>query len=266
MMQSFAAADTDREYTVPVPAGATHYFGVIAMSGTASGVHIFARQGEPVDSADPGTATVSATDETAKSQVVPLAAGSSDATYYVTVKKVQPDAVLSLSVAVAATPEGATVAPSGAAPKKKAFGLFGLSGIVLYAAAAGVALCVVSLIVVSIVLVRRRRAGGGGGRSSSSAPAQTLGQLTYVDPNNEAPSMTKKPVPASRPFAVAPPAKTAPREATAKFAFAGTQADELALLVGDRVVIVEEFDDGWALCRMFSTGVEGVVPLSYLAR
>lgn len=47
-----------------------------------------------------------------------------------------------------------------------------------------------------------------------------------------------------------------------------TLLDELRVSVGDRVVVINEFDDGWAYCERVGDpdGAAGVVPLECLDR
>jgi hypothetical protein len=50
--------------------------------------------------------------------------------------------------------------------------------------------------------------------------------------------------------------------------YAPTLLDELRISVGDRVVVMNEFDDGWAYCEKLGDpdGAAGVVPLECLDR
>jgi len=51
----------------------------------------------------------------------------------------------------------------------------------------------------------------------------------------------------------------APTEATVKCTFVPTLPDELSIITGERVCVVEQYDDGWDLC-MNGRGERGMVP------
>ena len=53
--------------------------------------------------------------------------------------------------------------------------------------------------------------------------------------------------------------------ATVKFTFIPSLPDELSISNGEVVKVLQEFDDGWALC-VNSRGLQGMVPLECLDR
>ncbi|KAJ3026321.1 UNVERIFIED_CONTAM: Sorbin and SH3 domain-containing protein 2 [Siphonaria sp. JEL0065] len=58
----------------------------------------------------------------------------------------------------------------------------------------------------------------------------------------------------------APVVESSEKTATVLYAFEPANSDEVTLSVGDRVVIQQEYDDGWMYGRNVSTGKEGVFP------
>lgn len=54
-------------------------------------------------------------------------------------------------------------------------------------------------------------------------------------------------------------------QATVKFTFIPSLPDELSIGNGERLGIVQEYDDGWALC-VNSRGAQGMVPVECLER
>ncbi|KAJ7572076.1 hypothetical protein C8J56DRAFT_994145 [Mycena floridula] len=76
------------------------------------------------------------------------------------------------------------------------------------------------------------------------------------------PTSYNNPVSPRTPFAAAP--VSSEEGARVKFTFIPSLPDELSISNGEVVVVLQEFDDGWALCRN-GRGQEGMVPLECLA-
>jgi len=86
-----------------------------------------------------------------------------------------------------------------------------------------------------------------------------------IEPNYYRPPV---PPPISYNNPVSPRSAAAPvpsqEGARVKFTFIPSLPDELSISNGEVVAILQEFDDGWALCRN-GRGQEGMVPLECLA-
>ncbi|KAG9041098.1 hypothetical protein FS842_002723 [Serendipita sp. 407] len=54
--------------------------------------------------------------------------------------------------------------------------------------------------------------------------------------------------------------------ATVKRTFTPSRPDELSILIGERVRVIIDYDDGWALCEKTATGEQGVIPQECLDR
>lgn len=72
---------------------------------------------------------------------------------------------------------------------------------------------------------------------------------------------SRPPMPNVPPVSLRPPFPTA----MVKFSFLPDLEDELEIVNGEMLTIMQEFDDGWALCSN-SSGVRGMVPLECLDR
>jgi len=64
---------------------------------------------------------------------------------------------------------------------------------------------------------------------------------------------------------ISPRTKLPSNTATVKFTFKPDLSDELMIVNGEVLAILQEFDDGWVLCRN-SGGRQGMVPLECLDR
>jgi len=60
------------------------------------------------------------------------------------------------------------------------------------------------------------------------------------------------------------PSSMPPNGAMVKFTFIPSLPDELSISNGEVVEVLQEFDDGWALCRN-GRGLEGMVPMECLS-
>jgi len=99
------------------------------------------------------------------------------------------------------------------------------------------------------------------GVSFARAQAQALSARSPV-PNmpQPMPSSYNNPVP---PVGMVPAGAAA--SATVRYEFIPTLPDELSITTGENVRVVNEFDDGWALCAN-ARGEQGMVPLECLDR
>ncbi|KAL0581239.1 hypothetical protein V5O48_000827 [Marasmius crinis-equi] len=70
-------------------------------------------------------------------------------------------------------------------------------------------------------------------------------------------------VPIATTLAPPPTASTPGKSATVRCTFVPSMADELSIETGDTIRVLQEYDDGWALC-LNSQGMQGMVPLECL--
>ncbi|KNC47443.1 disintegrin [Thecamonas trahens ATCC 50062] len=133
----------------------------------------------------------------------------------------------------------------------------------LIAVGTGLAAC--CLLTVAIATVWRRR--------SNKRAAMNFG--TYDDTSTIAGNdmefelATPGPVGFAAITADSPPAPVRPAEGEtweAIYAFAGRESDELSFTVGDRLLVKEQYDDGWGSGNMIATGATGIFPMSYLKK
>ncbi|KAJ3184701.1 hypothetical protein HDU87_004105 [Geranomyces variabilis] len=105
-------------------------------------------------------------------------------------------------------------------------------------------------------------------QNPSYGPSAPAPAMMMMNPAVSAPRMMSPPPPPPQPFTGYPagPAPAAERHApmVVAEAYDSQMPDEITLIVGDVVTILQAFDDGWAVGRNESTGAVGALPMSCL--
>ncbi|KNC50138.1 uncharacterized protein AMSG_05913 [Thecamonas trahens ATCC 50062] len=133
----------------------------------------------------------------------------------------------------------------------------------LYVMAGGGALVVLLVAVVIILVVRSRRSKPA---SYNVDDAAVLEMVSWSGMGASPGTMSLSTMAAPTRPAPAPDATAAPAMIrTMRYAFSGKGPDELTCSAGDRVEVLEEYDDGWCTARNLASGMSGVVPGNYLS-
>ena len=111
------------------------------------------------------------------------------------------------------------------------------------------------LLIIVIATVVYIKSGDSSTMPAAMAFEMTTAEDAYAVPKPAAPFV---PVPVAKPAA-------ASSEFTAKYDFNGREADELSFSRGETLIVMEEYDDGWAMGRT-RNGVEGIFPMTYVEK
>jgi hypothetical protein len=111
-------------------------------------------------------------------------------------------------------------------------------------------------------------AGNMGEASSGASFARAQQAALAARPPVPAPVPVPPTMPASsynNPVPIPVPAGSAASAATVRYEFIPSLPDELSITTGEIVLVLSDYDDGWALCKNGS-GDQGMVPLECLDR
>ena len=189
-----------------------------------------------------------------ESVVIPNAASRS--AYYVTVKTSEATTVSFLGE-MGNTDNTVQTSGNGGSSSSSGTSIWLFVGI-----GAGVVLLVA--MIVAIVVVRKRSSSGGAyAFDASSFQTHDEYDATNLDPIGMATAAKSAPaIPPARPT---PPPTTVLERVVTKYAFSGSNADELTFAKGDRLVVYEIHDDGWATGSFANNmGSRGVFPYNYV--
>ncbi|KIY71070.1 hypothetical protein CYLTODRAFT_391061 [Cylindrobasidium torrendii FP15055 ss-10] len=274
-------ADGDQEFTLTGPVTLTLTFPAAGTSSASTVVATSSRVPSTQTAVtDTDTSSSSSSSSASSSQPPSSTALSTPATTLATTSTQQPSA--SASVISSPSPSASSTPAQSGATSSGSSGLSGgaTAGIVIVCLVLGVGV----LFFVRFLVLRRRRSRKSPQWVNNVTPysfsekAETTGFMAAQDPptpfiapfaqHNERRSSSNFTMPAApgSTYGNAPAQGAGPVEnATVRSTFVPSLPDELSIVTGENVKIIQEFDDGWALCKN-SAGEQGMVPLECLDR